>query len=123
VLAATRGHGVDRIVEVAFDENIEADAAMLRPGGALATYSAGPKPQVPVPFFLHLRGSHTVHFVLVYTMGDQAHRDAIRDVTACLDAGSYRTHVGARFTLDRIADAHEAQESGRVVGKILIDVS
>jgi NADPH2:quinone reductase len=122
VLAATGGRGADRIVEVAFDENIEADAAMLRTGGALAAYAAGPKPQIPVPFFLHLRGSHTVHFVLVYTMGDQAHQDAVRDVTACLEAGAYRTHVGARFTLDQIADAHEAQESGHVVGKILIDL-
>ena len=56
-------------------------------------------------------------------MGAQAHRDAIRDVTACLEAGRYRTHVGARFKLDQIADAHEAQDSGRVVGKIVVDLA
>ena len=69
-----------------------------------------------------MRNSHTVHFVLVYTMGDHAHDVAIRDVTACLEAGAYRTHVGIRFSLAQAADAHEAQDSGSVVGKILVDV-
>ena len=85
--AATGGRGVDRIVEVAFDENIQADADMLAVGGAIATYSAGPVPQPPLLFLTLMRNSHTVHFVLVYTMGDHAHDVAIRDVTACLDAG------------------------------------
>jgi NADPH2:quinone reductase len=122
VRKATGGRGVDRIVEVAFDENIQADADMLAVGGAIATYSAGPVPLPPIPFFTLMRNSHTVHFVLVYTMGDHAHDVAIRDVTACLAAGAYRTHVGARFPLAQAAEAHEAQDSGSVVGKILVDV-
>ena len=97
VRKATGGRGVDRIVEVAFDENIQADADMLAVGGAIATYSAGPVPQPPIPFFTLMRNSHTVHFVLVYTMGDHAHDGAIRDVTACLEAGAFRTHVGGRL--------------------------
>jgi NADPH2:quinone reductase len=119
----TSGRGVDRIVEVAFDENIKADADMLAVGGSIATYSAGPVPTPPVPFFTLMRNSHTVHFVLVYTMGEHAHEVAVRDVTACLEAGAFTTHVGARFPLDRTAEAHEAQDSGQVVGKILIDVA
>ena len=122
VRAATGGRGVDRIVEVAFDENIQADAEMLAVGGAIATYSSGPVPQVPIPFFGLMRASQTVHFVLVYTMGDHAHDVAVRDVTACLEAGRYKTHVGARFPLAQAAEAHEAQDSGAVVGKILVDL-
>jgi NADPH2:quinone reductase len=122
VRKATGGRGVDRIVEVAFDENIQQDADMLAVGGAISTYSAGPVPQPPIPFFTLMRNSHTVHFVLVYTMGDHAHDVAIRDVTACLQSGAYRTHVGARFPLAEAAAAHEAQDGGQVVGKILVDV-
>ena len=51
----------------------------------------------------------------------QAHLEAIRHVTACLEAGQYRTHVGARFSLAQLAEAHEAQDSGSLDGKILID--
>ena len=65
----------------------------------------------------------TVQCVLVYTMSQQAHQDAIRDTTACLEAGRYRAHIGARFPLSQLAQAHEAQDSGSVVGKILIDVA
>jgi NADPH2:quinone reductase len=122
VRKATGGRGVDRIVEVAFDENIQADADMLAVGGAIATYSAGPVPLPPIPFFTLMRNSHSVHFVLVYTMGDHAHDVAIRDVTACLQAGAYRTHVGSRFTLAEAAAAHEAQDSGTAVGKILVNL-
>src|SRR5262245_14678156 len=84
----TGGRGVDRIVEVAFDENIQADANMLAVGGSIATYSAGPVPAPSVPFFTLMRNSHSVHFVLVYTMGQHAHQVAVRDATACLEAGA-----------------------------------
>jgi NADPH2:quinone reductase len=60
--------------------------------------------------------------ILVYVMPEQAHRDAVRDVSACLAAGAYHPVIGMRVPLDRIAEAHEAQESGKVVGKILVDV-
>ena len=122
VRAATSGEGVDRIVDVDFGQNIEADAAMLKPGGAIATYFSTPLGPTQVPVFPLMWNCITVHFVLVYTMSQQAHVDAIRDVTACLEAGQYRTLVGARFRLDQLAEAHEAQDSGDVVGKILIDV-
>jgi NADPH2:quinone reductase len=120
VRAATNGDGVDRIVEVDFGQNIEADVAMLKTGGAIATYFSSPIAQFP--FFPLMVNCIRVDFVLVYTMSLQAHLDAIRDVTACLDAGQYRTHVGERFALEQLAVAHEAQDSGEVAGKILIDV-
>ena len=122
VRAATNGQGVDRIVEVDFGQNVEADAAMLTTGGSIATYFSTPLGPAQVPVFPLMWNCITVHFVLVYTMSQQAHLDAIRDVTACLEAGRYRTHVGARFRLDQLAEAHDAQDSGNVVGKVLIDI-
>jgi NADPH2:quinone reductase len=123
VRAATNGQGVDRVVEVDFGQNLEANIAMLKIGGAIATYFSSPVPSPQFPFFPLMINCITVQFVLVYTMSQQAHTDAIRDVTACLEAGQYRTQVGARFRLDETAAAHEAQDSGSVVGKILIDIA
>ena len=119
---ATGGRGVDRIVEVAFDREHPGRCRDAGRGRRDRHLLAGPVPQVPIPFFGLMRASQTVHFVLVYTMGDHAHDVAIRDVTACLEAGAYKTHVGARFPLAQAAEAHEAQDSGAVVGKILVDV-
>jgi NADPH2:quinone reductase len=121
VREVTAGLGVDRIVDVDFGQNINANIGMLKTGGVIATYFSSPVPQFP--FFPLMVNCITVQYVLVYTMSPQAHLDAIRDTTACLEAGQYRTHVGARFPLDEIAEAHEAQDSGLVVGKILMDVA
>jgi NADPH2:quinone reductase len=121
VVAATGGSGVDQIVEVDFGQNIEANIGLLKVGGSIATYFSSNIPQFP--FFPLMVNCITVHYVLVYTMSQQAHEDAIRDTTACLEAGQYRTQVGARFPLEQLADAHEAQDSGEVVGKILIDIA
>jgi NADPH2:quinone reductase len=78
--------------------------------------------EVPLPFLGLMLNCITVQFVLVYTMSQQAHRDAIRDTTTCLELGQYKTHVGARYPLEKLAEAHEAQDSGQVIGKILVDI-
>jgi NADPH2:quinone reductase len=121
VRAATAGQGVDRIVDVDFGQNLQTNMGVLKTGGVIATYFSAPV-ESPFPALPLMWNCITVQFVLVYTMSRDAHLHAIRDVTACLEAGQYRTHVGARFRLDQLAEAHEAQDSGKVVGKILIDV-
>ena len=121
VRAATQGQGVDRIVEVDFAQNIAADLGMLKMGGVIATYMSS-QLEITIPFIPLMVNCITVQSVLVYTMSERAHQVAIRDVTACLEAGQYKTHVGARFPLEKLADAHDAQDSGQVVGKILVDI-
>ena len=116
------GKGVDRIVDVDFAQNLELNMGMLKTGGTIASYYSSPMTS-PFPFIPLMVNCITIHCVLVYTMSPQAHLDAIRDTTACLTAGQYRTHVGARFKLEQTANAHEAQDSGNVVGKILIDLT
>ncbi len=121
VRAATHGLGVDRVVDVDFAQNMEINLGVLKIGGAIGTYMSSPV-EAGFPFFGFMVNCIRVDYVLVYTMSQQAHLDAIRDTTACLEAGAYRTHVGARFKLDQLAEAHEAQDSGNVVGKILVDI-
>jgi NADPH2:quinone reductase len=123
VRAATNGQLVDRIIDVDFGQNLEANISVLKMGGAIATYFSSPIASPQFPFFPLMVNCITVHYVLVYTMSQQAHLDAIRDTTACLQAGQYRTQVGARFKLEQAADAHEAQDYGKVVGKILLDIA
>jgi len=122
VRESTRGRGVDRIVDVDLGQNLATNLGVLKVGGAIATYFSSAVDAPQFPFFPLMINCITVHFVLVYTMSAQAHSDAIRDTTACLESGAYRTLVGARFPLTGTAEAHEAQDSGQVVGKILIDL-
>jgi len=55
-------------------------------------------------------------------MPREAHWAAARDLNAAIEAGRYRPHVAGIFKLDETARAHQAQESGGTVGKLLIAV-
>ncbi len=121
IKAFTQGAGLDRVVEVAFEANLDLNRAVLKPNGVISTYSSGPPGSSPhIPFTQVMRQGITVHFILVYVMPREAHWAAARDLNAALQAGRYRPHVARTYHLDQIADAHEAQESGATVGKILI---
>ncbi|HEY6242175.1 MAG TPA: NADPH:quinone reductase [Burkholderiales bacterium] len=118
-----RGQGLDRVVEVAFEANLELNRAVLKANGVISTYSSGPPDSAPrIPFTAVMRQGITVHFILVYVMPREAHWAAARDLNAALEAGRYRPHVARVFALKETAAAHELQESCGAVGKILIGV-
>ncbi|WP_288402868.1 zinc-binding dehydrogenase, partial [uncultured Deinococcus sp.] len=79
-------------------------------------------PEPRLPFWPLLGLDVTVRFVLVYRMTRQAHEDAIRDTLTGLREGWLKTVVAARYPLDEIAAAHEALESGRTVGKVVVQI-
>ena len=113
--------GIDRVVEVAFGANLELNRAVLKANGAISTYSSGPPDSAPrIPFTAVMRQGITVHFILVYVMPREAHQTAARDLNAALEAGRYRPHVARVFALGETPAAHEAQESGATVGKLLV---
>jgi NADPH2:quinone reductase len=123
IKAYTRGAGVDRVVEVAFEANLDLNRAVLKPNGVISTYSSGPPDSAPrLPFTAVMRQGITVHFVLVYVMPREAHLSAARDLNAALEAGRYRPHVARVFELAETAAAHQAQESGATVGKLLVRI-
>ena len=119
----THGTGIDRVVEVAFEANLDLDRAVLKSNGVISTYSSGPPGSAPrIPFTSIMRQGITVHFILVYVMPREAHWTAARDLNAALEAGRYRPHIARVFGLDQAAEAHDAQESGNTIGKILIGI-
>jgi NADPH2:quinone reductase len=124
IRAVTGGAGIDRAVDVAFEANLDANLAVLKPNGAISTYApAAEYPDIKMPFYQLFAKAITVHLIFVYAMSRASHEEAVRDVTASLLAGRYRPHIGPRFPLAQVAAAHEALESGKTVGKILIDVA
>lgn len=122
ITGAGDGRGVDRIVDVAFGTNLDTTLKVIRPGGVVATYASDEVPEPALPFWPLLALDVTVRFVLVYRMTRQAHEDAIRDTLTGLREGWLKTVVAARYPLGEIAAAHEALESGRTVGKVVVQV-
>jgi NADPH:quinone reductase len=111
--------GVARIVEVDLARNLEHDAALVAPGGAIVVYARTSEPIQP-PWEL-MTANARIDFMLVYTMPDAAKRAAVDDITAALREGALSELPATRFPLVDTAAAHDAVQGG-AVGKVLIDV-
>ncbi len=120
ILRATDGHGVDRVVEVALGANLPLDAEVLGPSGVISTYASDSDSEPVLPFRAFLLKNGTIRFVLVYLVSLEAHRAAVRDLTAHLQSGRLRHSIARRFTLQDIAAAHEAMEAGHLNGKVIV---
>ena len=63
-----------------------------------------------------------MRFFLVYEMGRQERQRATADINLLLARGDLVHNVAQTFGLDEIAAAHEAVESGRVAGNVVIRI-
>jgi NADPH:quinone reductase len=120
-LRAAAPDGVDRVVELSLSDNLELDLAAAAPNMVVTSYAdeGGAGPQVPVRRLMV--PNITLRFVLVYTMPAEAKAAAVEGVSAALRDGALTPLPIHRFPLERIADAHDAVESG-AVGKVVVDV-
>lgn len=114
--------GVDRVIEVAFGQNLPVNLPVMRPGGVIATYASDAVPDPAIPFWPMLAKDLTVRFVLVYAMSPAAHDDAALFITAALSGGELKHQFHQRFAMQDTAAAHEATESMKTVGKVLVQI-
>jgi len=111
---------VDRIVEVAIGQNLDQALQVIRRGGSVVSYAAGSTdPTVPVRACM--TSNVNLRFVLLYGVPHDVLRAAAEQVTAAVAAGAVTTPPLHRFSLDEVAAAHEAVESG-VTGKVVVDI-
>lgn len=124
ITGAEDGRGIDRIVDVNFTANLPITTAVLRPNSVVTSYSTqNPDDRPALPFLPMQLNNVTIRLVLVYTMPNEAKQMAIRDITAALEAGALRQNIAKRFSLSEVAAAHEAQDSGKMIGKAIIEIA
>lgn len=123
VMEVTGGAGVDRIVEVDLGANLAIDVAAIKPHGVIASYSSTRVREPVLPYYdLAVKG-----VILRFVQGvilPESTREAGARLLGVLCARNALLHPPLhRFPLSRIAEAHEALESGTVIGKALVDVA
>jgi len=110
IRAFNRGNRVDRIIEVDLLANAMAYPTLLKERGKAVVYgSGGPTSTIPSAF---IRQATTLQFFIVYMLDELERSRALRSIDAMLRAGTLQHHIGPRFPLDRIVEAHEAVEAG-----------
>jgi NADPH:quinone reductase len=94
----------------------------IKVNGVIATYASMGEREPKLPFYALMAKNVTIRPVLIYTMPERAQDEGAADVLRLCEAGRLIHQIGARFPLERIVEAHEAQESGKVMGNIVVEV-
>jgi NADPH2:quinone reductase len=103
--------GVDRIVEVAFSENADLDAAVAASGGVIAAYATR-RDRPEFPFWPMLFANLTIRLLGSDDFPAAAKRQAAADLTTAAREGALSIPIGDPLPLDRIAEAHDRVDSG-----------
>ena len=117
----TAGTGVDRIIEVNLSANAPLIPAVLRPFGRVVVYGSD-EDIASISARFGIVNSIALKFFIIYEVALETRLAAIADLLALIDAGKLVHAVGARFPLDEIVAAHEAVESGKVMGNVVVDI-
>jgi NADPH:quinone reductase len=115
----TGGSGVDRIVEVDLVGNAPRYPNILSRNGLVVAYgSRSWSGALPLAQWL-LHGIELAIFI-VYELPTAVREAALAQSGGILADPSFLHQVSARYTLDRIVEAHEAVESGSLVGNAVL---
>ena len=116
----TRGQGVDRIVEVELGGNLEVSRQVLKAHGVIAAYGSMAVPTPALPFYPMMFKDITLRMILVYLLPEAARRQAIADLDEAMQRGHLMHAIHQTYPLDDIVAAHQAVESGQVIGNVVV---
>lgn len=123
VTAYTGGSGIDVILDVSLSENIEQDLQMISNGGRIITVGS-PKNVTPeLPWRLLNFKNATLLGLLLFTVPEQAQQDAGNAISKLFAEKKLTALVGKTFLFEEAALAHQAVESHRYNGSIVITPS
>lgn len=122
VMDATGGKGADHIVDVDFGANWQTNARALAVNGSIAAYSAPSAPRFEFDYYAFAARAARLRFVQVYLLDPAERKAAIAGLTDLLEHGALPIRIGAAFPLEQIVLAHERQESGDVIGNIVMEI-
>jgi NADPH:quinone reductase len=109
---------MDRIVELALGANLELDLVVSGPRTHIVDYAAeAVDPVLPVRRFMN--ANVTLRFILLYGVPAEALARAADDITRAVEAGALTPLPVTTYSLDQVAEAHDAVEAG-VVGKVVV---
>ncbi|MEM1378993.1 MAG: NADPH:quinone reductase [Pseudomonadota bacterium] len=120
ILDAAGGRNVDRVVEVEFGGNMDVTNQVLRPGGTIATYGSMANPTPSIPFYDMMFNGTTLRMFLVYLLQGQERTMVCDRVNAALEGGALTHEIAQSFSLSDTVSAHEAVESGTIIGNIVV---
>ncbi|MGO8861443.1 MAG: NADPH:quinone reductase, partial [Acidimicrobiales bacterium] len=122
--AAIRAHGpdgVDRIIEVAFSDNVDLDAAVAKKQTVIAAYATRHE-RPDFSFWPMLFNNVTIRLLGSDDFPIEAKRQAAADLTAAASENALSMGIGPLLPLEMIAEAHDRVDAGST-DRVLLGIS
>ena len=111
------------MIEVEFGGNLATTLACLKTNGVIATYASSAVMEPKLPFYPMMFQGITLRMVLVYILPEAARRQSIQDINQALVQGALVHAVAESYPLERIVAAHQAVESGKAIGNVVVTIA
>ena len=121
VREATKGRGIDRIIEVDVAANAALDLELIRAGGDCVVYGSN-APQFSLQFSPLILKNIGLRFFIVYNLTDEDRLRAVSRLDNLLERNELIHNIAERLPLERIADAHDMVEQGRAIGNVVLAI-
>ncbi|WP_078429128.1 NADPH:quinone reductase [Alkalihalobacterium alkalinitrilicum] len=116
----TNNNGVSVILDMSLSENIEQNFEVLTYGGRIVTIGS-PKNNTPVlPWRLLNMKNASLIGVLLFTSDPKEFKEAGEEVSQLFAEKKLTTHIAKVFNFEEAQEAHQALESKKYSGNILI---
>jgi len=119
----TQSKGVDRIVDVSLISNLDLNISCLSQSGVISAYATPDADSiVEVPLLKAMMHGCVFRFVYIYNVPENEKLKSVVEVNKLLSLGLYNPKIGKKYKFTEIIAAHEALESGEIIGKILLEI-
>lgn len=115
----TEGAGVDAVIELDIAANAMLLPAVLKPGGKVVIYGTGAM-EAPMPVFFCLYNRVKLEFIFIYDLTPAERAAAVAGITEAIAKDRLIHNIAATYPLDDVVPAHEAVESGSVLGNVVV---
>jgi NADPH:quinone reductase len=117
----TGGEGVGSVIEMDLTRNAKHYPDILRPNAVVAIYGMSGL-DATLPSLWMMQNSITLRFLFVYTIPESERRDELKELTDLLNKKALKATIAQRFPLEQVAKAHDAVESGTLIGNVILDI-
>ena len=122
IMEYTENDGVDRIFEVEFGGNLPINEKIIKPNGVIAAYGSMAEMEPKLPFYNLMFKGVKIDTFLIYSIEKKFREEILNGLSELLNQNSLKHMISRTYSIDDVVNAHEAMESGSVIGNIVIEI-
>ncbi|WP_372802443.1 NADPH:quinone reductase [Paracoccus seriniphilus] len=122
ILSVLGERSIDHLVDVDFAAHVDILPRIMRSGGNVGAYATASNLTPAFPFYPLAMTNIAIHPVFVYALLQAQKDQAISEINTFLREGKLKPLIAERFALAEAAAAHEAIESGRLIGNAILEI-